>query len=66
MTQTILKSVDFTKTQKSRYLQTKTFLKKSLITNQGLFYGKKKTFVKAVTFKILGNEEILGKSQKWF
>ena len=42
MTQPILKSVDFTKTQKSSYLQTKTLKKKSLITHQGLFYGTKK------------------------
>ena len=42
---TIMKFVDFTKTQKSRYLEKKTLfflqIKKSLITHQGLFYGKK-------------------------
>ena len=40
----ILKSVDFTKTQKSRHLEKETlfFLQmKSLITHQGLLYGKK-------------------------
>ena len=41
----ILKFVDFTKTQKSRYLNYKTLLfltkKKSFITDQGLLYGKK-------------------------
>ena len=39
----ILKSVDFTKTQKSRYLENKTFYIqiKKLITHQGLLYCKK-------------------------
>ena len=39
----ILKSVDFTKTPKSRYLENKTFclqIKKSLITHQGILYDK--------------------------
>ena len=53
----ILKSVDFAKTQKSKYLENKTlktlkkekFIKKikiknSLITHQVLLYGKKKFF----------------------
>ena len=40
----ILKFVDFTKTQKSRYLENETlfFLQiKTLITHRGLLYGKK-------------------------
>ena len=41
----ILNSVDFTKTQKSRYLKNETIfslqIKNSLITHQGLLYGKK-------------------------
>ena len=42
----ILKSVDFTKTQKSRYLENETLFllqikKNSLIVRQGLLYGKK-------------------------
>ena len=44
MTSQILKSDDFTETQKSQYLETKTFFfkyKKSLITDQGLLYDKK-------------------------
>ena len=40
MTSQILKLVDFTKTQKSRYV--KNELKKSLIAHQGLLYGQKK------------------------
>ena len=45
MTSKILKLVDFTKTQKSRYLESKALfflrIKKSLIAHQGLLYGKK-------------------------
>ena len=45
MTSQILKSVDFTKTQKSRYLENETSfflqIKKSLITHLGLLYNKK-------------------------
>ena len=44
MTWQILKSVDFTKTEKSRYLEKETLvflqINNSLITDQGLFYGK--------------------------
>ena len=53
MTSQILKFVDFTKTQKSRYLGNETIfvhIKKSLITHQGLLYGKKH-FVEEVTLK---------------
>ena len=49
----ILKFVDFTKTQKSRYLKNQTFflqIKNSLITDQGLLYDKN-TFLAVVTFK---------------
>ena len=46
MTSKILKSVDFTKTQKPSFLRNETLfflqIKKSLITHQGLLYGKKK------------------------
>ena len=43
MTSQILKSVDFTKTQKSRYLENETFFLqiKTLTMHQGLLYGKK-------------------------
>ena len=45
MTSQILRSVDFTKTQKSRFLENKTScfleIKKSLITHEGLLNGKK-------------------------
>ena len=44
MTSQILKSEDFTKTQKSQYLENEAFLflqiKKLLITNQGLLYDR--------------------------
>ena len=53
----ILKFVNFTKAQKSRYLENKTFFlqkkkkkkKKSLIAHQGLLYGKK-SFLAEVNF----------------
>ena len=45
MTSQILKSVDFTKTQKSRYLENETFFlqikKINYILIKGYFYGKK-------------------------
>ena len=44
MTSQILKSVDFTKKHKSRYLENETLfpqIKKSLITHEGLLYCKK-------------------------
>ena len=48
--------MDFTKTQKSRHLENETLsflqIKKSLITHEGLLYGKN-TFVAEVTFKKL-------------
>ena len=55
ITSQILKFVDFTKIQKSRYLENETLFflqmkKKSLITHQGLLYGKKNSFVTEVTF----------------
>ena len=49
----ILKSVDFTKGQKSRYLENKTFFfkyKNSLITHEWLL-SDKNSFVTEVTFK---------------
>ena len=56
LTPQTLKSVNFTKTQKSRYLENKIFFlqkkkkkKKSLIAHQGLLYGKK-SFKAEVTF----------------
>ena len=56
LTPQILKSVNFTKTQKSRYLENKIFFlqkkkkeQKSLIAHQGLLYGKK-CFVAEVIF----------------
>ena len=48
MTPQIFKSVNFTKTQKSRYFKNKTFFlqkkkkKKKLIVHQGLLYAKKR------------------------
>ena len=53
MASQILKSTDFTKTQKIPYLERETFflqIKNSLITNQGLHHGKN-SFVTEVTFK---------------
>ena len=53
MTSQILQFVDFTKTQKSKYLQNEIVffqIKKSLITHQRILYGKN-TFVVEVTFK---------------
>ena len=54
MTSQILKFVDFTKTQKSRYLQNETLfllqIKKSLTAHQWVIYGKK-SFAAEVTFK---------------
>ena len=41
MTSHILKSMDFSKTQKSRYLENEIFKENSLITPQELLYGKK-------------------------
>ena len=45
MTSQLLKSVDFTKTQKFRYLVNETLfllqIKKFLIAHEGLLYGKK-------------------------
>ena len=45
MTSQILKFVDFTKTQKRRYLEIKTLpfleIKNSLIAHQGIHYSKK-------------------------
>ena len=55
LTPQILKSENFTKTQKSRYLENKIFFfkkkkeQKSLIAHQGLLYGKK-SFLAEVTF----------------
>ena len=55
MTSQILKFVDFTKTKKCRYLENETLfflqIKKSLITHQGLLYGKN-TFVAEVIVKL--------------
>ena len=51
MTSQILKFMDFTKTQKTRYLGNETFFKiKQLIAHHGLLYGKN-TFVAEFTFK---------------
>ena len=53
MTSQILKSVDFTKTQKSRYLENKTFHQmKNLITCQGLLIAENSA-VAEVTLKSL-------------
>ena len=50
MTSQIMKSVDFTKTQKSRYLENETlfFLKKIYIKG---YFTAKNSFVAEVTFK---------------
>ena len=49
----VLEFVDFKKSQKSRYLENQTFFyqKNTLITDQGLLYGKKTLLVLEVTFK---------------
>ena len=55
MTSQISKSVNFTKTQKSRHFKNKTFFlqkkkkKKTLIVHQGLLYAKKR-FAAGVIF----------------
>ena len=53
MTSQILKSADFTKSQKSRYLENETLfflqIKKSLVTHQRLLYCKN-CFVEKVAF----------------
>ena len=52
-TKMMMKSVDFTKIQRSRYLENKTFflqIKKSLITHHGLLWAKN-SFEAEVTFK---------------
>ena len=56
MTSQIFKSLDFTKTQKSRYLENETLfllqIKKTISnTCYELIYGKKNSFVAEVTFK---------------
>ena len=72
LTPQILKSVNFTKTQKSRYLENKIFFlqrkKKSLIAHQGLLYGKK-SFVAEVTFSRRPQNQknkIKFAEEKWF
>ena len=58
MTSQILKSVDFTKTQKSRYLENKTLfflqVKKFIDYTSGLLYNKN-SFVAEVTFEVFKN-----------
>ena len=49
----VLKSVDFTKTQKSKYLENRTlfFLQiKKLIVHQGLLYAEENCYLAEVTF----------------
>ena len=61
MTSQILKSVDFVKTQESKYLENKTFCFpqiKSLIAHQELFYGKN-TFAAVVTFKYFEDSDVI-------
>ena len=59
MTLQILKSVNFTKTQKSRYLESKIFFslqkKNSLNAHQGLLYGKEQFCSRPLTYKTIGN-----------
>ena len=66
MTSQILKSVDFTKTQESRYLEKETLfflqIKNLLTTHQGLFYDRK-SFVAEVTFKELRKNQRFKKLQ---
>ena len=56
MTSQILKNVNFTKTQKSRYLENETFFffeyKNSLITHQGLLHCKN-SFIAEVRLKLI-------------
>ena len=56
MTSQILKCVDFTKTQKSRYLENETFflkIKKSLNTHQGLLIAKNNSVAEVTFNKIM-------------
>ena len=50
MTSQILISMDFTKTQKSRYLEHETFFSNKKVV-KGYFMAKKKKIVAEVTFK---------------
>ena len=50
MTSQILISMDFTKTQKSRYLENETFFSNKKVV-KGYFMAKKKKIVAEVTFK---------------
>ena len=63
MTSQILKSVDFTKTQISRYLNNKTLfflqIKKPLITHQGPLMAEK-DFVPEVTLKDISSFDQMG------
>ena len=65
MTSQILRSVDFTKTPKSKNLENKTlfFLQiKKLITQQGVLYGKN-SFVAEVTFNYIMRRKGRGKGR---
>ena len=57
MTSQIMKSADFTKTQKSRYLENEqnVFLKKSAIIHQGPLYCKN-SFIAELTFNTKNRE----------
>ena len=65
MTSQILRSVDFTKTPKSKNLENKTlfFLQiKKLITQQGVLYGKN-SFVAEITFNYIMRRKGRGKGR---
>ena len=66
VTSQILKSVDLTKTQKSRYLENETLfflqVKKFLITRQGLLYTKN-SLAAEVTFKLVPILMLIFRSQ---
>ena len=78
LTPQILKSVNFTKTQKSRYLENKMFFlqkkkkkkkkKESLIAHQGLLYGKKSSVAEVTFSRRPQNQKnkIKFAEEKWF
>ena len=56
----IFQFVDVTTTEKSKYLENKTFflqIRKSLITHQGAYFISKNTFVAEVTFNSISEKK---------
>ena len=67
MTPQIFKSVNFTKTQKSRYFKNKTFFlqkNKTLIVHQGLLYAKKRFTAEVIFSRRPQNQKKKKKEKK--